>query len=133
MQLKEVKIPLFRFNNSPTGKIWLEIYDNNIKERKPNKLLAKSGSIEISDITKPGQYEWSHVSFESQSPKIRLKKGTIWIVLKYETQEVILWRGLFGNPFQSFGDTFYISKKDNKLNRIYLDLYFQMIGNTVLK
>ena len=132
-QLKEVKIPLFRFNNSPTGKIWIEIYDTDKKGEKPRKLLAKSDPVEISDISKPGQYEWGKFSFESSSPKVLLKKGTIWILLKYKTQEVILWRGLFGNPFQNFGDTFYISKKDNKLNRLYLDLYFQIIGTPLQK
>ncbi|MDH4129506.1 MAG: transglutaminase family protein, partial [Spirochaetota bacterium] len=54
--LKEIRLPLFRFNNSPSGKIWIEVYESDQQGFPSNKLILKSGLLDVSGLDNAGKY-----------------------------------------------------------------------------
>ncbi|GMT48786.1 MAG: hypothetical protein IEMM0008_0325 [bacterium] len=129
--LKEIKLPLFRFNNDPKGKIWVEVYKGLKDRQAPGKLIAKSKLLQIDQLDNAGKYVWISFPFASDRD-LFLTQGSIWVILKYESSEVILWRGIYANPFQDVKDTYYIRQKNpGKPSFIYLDLCIQVIGEPI--
>ncbi len=129
--LKEIKLPLFRFNNAPKGKIWLEVYRGLKDGGTPGKLIAKSEFLQINQLDNAGRYVWISFPFKPDGD-LFLTQGHIWVTLKYDSSEVILWRGIYANPFQGAKDTYYIRQKNpGKPSFIHLDLSIEVIGEPI--
>lgn len=124
INIKEIKLPLFRFNNSPQGEIWLEIYKSSSDFSDKTKMQGQSQKLQISNLLNNGNYNW--VSFSMN--ELKLKPGKYWILIKLTSQEIILWRGIFANPYNSIKDTVYFhNNKPLILYSPFLDLNFQII------
>ncbi len=129
--LREIKLPLFRFNNAPKGKVWVEVYKGLKNRLAPGKLIAKSELLQIDQLDNAGKYVWISFPFKP-GRDLFLTQGNIWVILKYDTSEVILWRGIYANPFQDAKDTFYTRQKNpGKPSFIHLDLCIQVIGEPI--
>lgn len=122
--IKEIQLPLFRFNNAPQGKIWLEVYKNLNDFSDKDKILVQSKKLDIFSLQNTGNYNW--VSFPLN--EFTFKKGKYWFLLRQNTNEIILWRGIFANANNGIQDTVYFhTSKPAILYSPYLDLNYKLI------
>ncbi|MDH5679991.1 MAG: transglutaminase family protein [Spirochaetota bacterium] len=132
--LEEILIPLFRFNNSPRGLVWLEVYEAGKNNVTLGKLLAKSHVLKVEKMNNAGKYSWISFSFKNKYSRTFIKEGSAVFILKHRTAEIILWRGIFGNPFQYNNDTVrYPAHAQGLPTILYSDLCFQLIGTPIIK
>jgi transglutaminase-like putative cysteine protease len=102
--IQQVELPLYRFNNELTGNIWVEILEDY--QGKPGRRVARSKNVSMQNLIFQPHYSW--VSFPFTEP-VRLEDGAYWLVFHYDSREIILWYGIYGNPFQRDLDTLYVS------------------------
>jgi len=126
--IKEISIPIFRFNNDPFGKIWLSIYSD--KNGKPDEEIVKSTPINVDTLPVKENFFWCNFLFlDNNKQNYKLEHGKYWIVFNYDCDELILWYGIFSNPFGDIHDTLYITRDTYKWeNSAYLDLCFMLRG-----
>ncbi len=127
INIKNVMLPLLRFNNAREGTIWVEIFRSDGSNPLSGSKVATSNKLAIENLNNTGQYKWIIFPFDHNIQQ--LEKGRYWITLKYDTKEVILWRGIFGNPYQESFDTYSIAPYQNP-TKIYLDLCFVLNGTS---
>ncbi len=130
-KLKKIALPLFRYNRTPVGKLWIEAYEDDEHGMPSKKLIIKSNTISINKLNNYKSYKWLSFSFDINAKTSTLKQKAIWITLKYDSDEVILWKSIFANPFQKMDDSIFYYSGQVKPTTLYLDLCFKLIGHNI--
>ncbi|MFZ0390954.1 MAG: transglutaminase domain-containing protein [Calditrichia bacterium] len=88
------KVALAMHNFGGTGKIWLELSEDN--EGKPGQTAARSTEVNTRLVPRRRGYDW--VDFDFSKEGLLLTPGRYWIVLKYSGAPIVNAFYTYGKP-----------------------------------
>ena len=92
--LKLVKVGLALHKFGGNGQLWINLMSD--KDRKPDKIIATSDFMNLTDLSSKPGYDWVDFDFSKESPI--LSPGKYWIGLGFTGSPIINWFYTYGKP-----------------------------------